>query len=864
SKVTVLPGICVSDKKKAKTFDQPSPPIQEEPEPVISVLQGDEIQALAIKVEDLEKLHTSQCSQAAKTPITKTFLIRKHRPEEVGKKTHLLVAYPADAEESKKPLTYSGPGGQFAGSCEQILPHSILGSLQDFKKEALARGDVQVAELIDDSHLDVTMAALEKYREKQGGGKRKKFYWTPPSQHKALQNWHHNMALRKKQQKSLCMVLQKPADELLMNLSDDFRRVQEERSLIDRCLPALHPGKVRSEFWNQSTYIGDELTGLTLTLTQKECGYPEPVTHIGKPQTIRMETGSQPPKEPPFRLTWDKSLFLKHRRQELRSLLEELDFNQPDLDGLEVIGKGEPFTSVSAQPFPPSEKDKETVTVSVLGRDPLEDYPDVVPEPVFGPSLNFCGQPAQTVISEKVESYLAMSNDGTAAIWYDWRRLPQKVTFEETKMKGMPHFYFNTRPGVILPGETRHFSFFFKSEKAGIFSESWEFGTCPELLGGALLKVSLWGIAVYQDKLAALAKREMALIVEENLKELLDRIRTPEQIPSPVNTYLTEEDLFHRKNPGVRLLHYRHQVVKDLQALWRQSTSVPPPSEEDEISRQKSAMQELSSQKEISGYQSSLEVTRRTSVVEELIRQPAPVEDEELNQSDWNFSFKDFKQVLTPLEDQREAALAQLNKAALELCMEEKPAQSDLLYQMCLQLWREAIDGLVSHALMLRSLLGMPEKDPYVEIVPGETGTLVSYGVPPCSGEDLIPFLYKELPFFICSLLCHLGACDSSFDFSFCEQERPNSRKSKGDKRLKTSSFVREAKELISPMDIVDSEHALPRQEQVDPTVLEKYHEKLYVGVSLARPLTRSLSLSISFFGHVSLVAFILYHPLCL
>lgn len=51
---------------------------------------------------------------------------------------------------------------------------------------------------------------------------------------------------------------------------------------------------------------------------------------------------------------------------------------------------------------------------------------------------------------------------------------------------------------------------------------------------------------------ADLAKREMALIVEENLKELLDRIRTPEQIPSPVNTYLTEEDLFHRKNPGVR------------------------------------------------------------------------------------------------------------------------------------------------------------------------------------------------------------------------------------------------------------------------------------------------------------------------
>lgn len=56
--------------------------------------------------------------------------------------------------------------------------------------------------------------------------------------------------------------------------------------------------------------------------------------------------------------------------------------------------------------------------------------------------------------------------------------------------------------GVILPGETRSFSFTFKSERAGIFSEPWEFRTHPLLLGGALLQVTLWGIAVYEDKLA--------------------------------------------------------------------------------------------------------------------------------------------------------------------------------------------------------------------------------------------------------------------------------------------------------------------------------------------------------------------------
>jgi hypothetical protein len=35
-----------------------------------------------------------------------------------------------------------------------------------------------------------------------------------------------------------------------------------------------------------------------------------------------------------------------------------------------------------------------------------------------------------------------------------------------------------------------------------------------------------------------------------------------------------------------------------------------------------------------------------------------------------------------PEELQREDALIQLNKAAMELCQEQKPLQSDLLYQM--------------------------------------------------------------------------------------------------------------------------------------------------------------------------------------
>ncbi|XP_048673904.1 MYCBP-associated protein isoform X2 [Caretta caretta] len=862
------------DKKRVKTFEQPSPPVQEEPEPVSSVLQGDEIQALAIKVEDLEKLHTPRLPQEReKTPITRKFLIRRHKPQEAGKKAQLLVAYPAVTDASKRPLSYSGPEEPFVGNCEQILPHSILGSLQEFKREALARGNAELAELIADSDLDGTVAALEKYREKHGEGKKRKSLWAPPSQHRALQNWHHNVALRKKQQRVLSKFLRKPENELLMNLSEDYRRVQEERYLIDRSLSALHYGKgyhVGSEFWSQPECIGDELTGLVMTLTQRERGYPEPVTHVGKPQSVRTEMGSRSAKESPFRLTWDKSLFLKYRRQELKSILEELDFNHPDLDGLEVIGKGQPFTSVSALYFPLCQENKEGTTEERESLDPLEDYPDVVPEPVLGPSLQFCGEPARWINSttshrdeigiaarvtfevlagEKAESCLTVSNDGTAAIWYDWRRQAQSVTFEETKEKGMPYFYFNTRPGVILPGETRNFSFFFKSGKAGIFSESWEFGTHPILLGGAVLQVSLWGIALYEDMLAGLrdeleselAAREVAVIVKENLKELLDRIRTPERVPSPVDAYITEEELFHRKNPE---LHYQHQVVKELHKLWRQNMNFPSTSEEEEIWRQKSVVQPVSGHKSIVqeiwcrksaidiACQKSVtgEIPRQKSIAEEILSQMINVEEEEVSLQEWNLSFADFKQALQliPEEEKREAALTQLNKAALALCVEQRPTQSDLLYQTCFQLWREAVEGLVSRSLMLRSLLGMPEKDTSVESVPEEIVDLKQIVK---GGKEDRKALQKEEKKAAGGKEKEdkKGATKST---GKDREERSNSRKMKGkdEKRVRTPSFTREVKELTL-LDSVDSDQVESRQEQVDPIVLEKYREKLYVEV---------------------------------
>ena len=66
-----------------------------------------------------------------------------------------------------------------------------------------------------------------------------------------------------------------------------------------------------------------------------------------------------------------------------------------------------------------------------------------------------------------------------------------------TKLAGQTQrFYFDSKSGVILPGDTLNFPFIFKSSNAGIFTETWELMTKPTLCGGAPIRVTLRGNVV--------------------------------------------------------------------------------------------------------------------------------------------------------------------------------------------------------------------------------------------------------------------------------------------------------------------------------------------------------------------------------
>ncbi|XP_029783880.1 MYCBP-associated protein [Suricata suricatta] len=898
------------ERKRAKLPEQTTPPVQEEPEPVSSVLQGGDILALAIKKEDLKKQHIPRFIETQDRPVvTQKFFIRKLKPKDHKKVCH-FVAHPATPDAATKPLDYSGPGDSFQG-CDQILPHHILGTLQDFKRIAAAQGNTQLAELIHTPPCLVTLiSAKEEPKQKTPKEEKEKPHpWAPPPQHNFLRNWQRHLALRKKQQEALSERLQKPVGELLMHTGETYRQIQEERELIDRALPTQHDGKSCEEtsgFWSRLEYLGDEMTGLVITTTKAQRGLLEPITRIRKPRCIQEETGLPAQEDAWYRYTWDRSLFLIYRRKELQSLMAELDFSQQDIDGLEVVGRGQPFSTVTVEDYSLFNRSQESSSEDTVLSDLVVSYPDMAPMPVLGPSLLFCGKPAcwirgsnpgdkkpvgiavrltfETLEREKTSSELTVVNNGTVAIRYDWRRLSQLDSFQDLKRNRMQRFYFNNREGVILPGETKTFTFFFKSLNAGMFRECWEFGTHPTLLGGALLQVNLHAVSLTQDifreerKLLKdkLAAHEAVTVVESVLWELLSGILTPERARSPVDAYLTEEDLFYHRNPQLQL-HYQHQVVQNLHSMWRQYLAPPPKAEEagpraeelpisqawaaclekvsvnvepsalskrpvseSQVSQQESeafrdSRDALGSRKPGAGAPNS----QWKSIMEEILVEEnpdlgsakSPCELDGLPPSEWSLSLEDFrKAVMTlPEESQREDALIRLNRAALELCQEQRPLQSDFLHQMCLQLWRDVIDGLVSHSLWLRALLGLPEKETvYLELLEEQERKS-----PPVVAEvkATVGKFGKE---------DRKGAAQEKKQLGMREKEdrklaklsgkedRVNSKKpkAKDDKKLmKSSSRDRLTLEDTAPDGTTAS------QEPIDPLVMEKYTQRLHTEV---------------------------------
>ncbi|XP_026158941.1 MYCBP-associated protein isoform X2 [Mastacembelus armatus] len=444
-------------------------------------------------------------------------------------------AQPADDVKNSKnldpdsaPLAYTVLEGIRFDHKGMVLPHSILGNLEDFRSFLEANGETELVKRLPKSKSYPAPEAPESHQSevvKSGipSGNRN-------IQGNALQHWHTHMKQRRRQQDILSDLFNRPVENLLMNQANHYRKTQEQREFLSQVMPHIHYGygySVGSEFWSIPQHYGDEMSGIAATLTQTEQGKREPVTHVGQPSSILQESGILRAETlRPTSRTWDQSAYLQHQREELRKVLRDIDTKKPDINGLEVIGSGKPFASVAVccSPLLEKEEEKEQKEMNTENLDPLPQYGDVHSGALLIPALRFCGQLAtwtgnstfqqgevginatilfEAATEEGASSHLELHNNGSTAIFYRWQQVNVPRTFPKLQSKKKrPYFNFNSPSGVILPGDTQQVELIFKSEDSGIKTEIWKLNTHPVLLQGASMQVTLKAVAIYPDKTA--------------------------------------------------------------------------------------------------------------------------------------------------------------------------------------------------------------------------------------------------------------------------------------------------------------------------------------------------------------------------
>ncbi|XP_061535259.1 MYCBP-associated protein [Phycodurus eques] len=502
-------------------------------------------------------------------------------------------AHPATRRLGSQSLVHLGlslgsEGFQFDDS-GMLLPHSILGSLDGFRKYLETRGETELVRQIPNFRRDCPSQVLGKHLHEGVQNQRDAPFGQRNIQANALQHWDEYIKQRRRQQNILSERLHRPVENLLMNQDYSFKELQQQRELLRRVLPLIQSGyghRVGSEFWSLPQHYGNELSGIRATLTQTEQGKRKPVTIIGQPHSILQESGITCAEMlRPASQILDPNMGMQQRA--LQDVQQGLEINKKDLNKLVVIGSSKPVVKECHSNLleDGESMNKQCSEIKKENADLLANNNGGESNTLLIPTLRFAGQLAswtgnsscqqgkvgiittvifEALVGERVSSQLEISNVGSTALLFSWQHLPLPQHFSNLQSQSSsPHFYFNTSSGVIYPGETQQVEFIFKSARPGILTERWQLNTHPLLLQGASIQVTLKGVSHLQDKTARqrqfietkLEETARLEICRKIVYEVLRGIQTPERCNSPAEPYT---------------LHYLDQSEEDLNKLLQE------------------------------------------------------------------------------------------------------------------------------------------------------------------------------------------------------------------------------------------------------------------------------------------------------
>ncbi|XP_038127737.1 MYCBP-associated protein [Cyprinodon tularosa] len=429
-----------------------------------------------------------------------------------------------------------------------ILPHSILGSLDDFRSYLERKGETDLLKKIPKTLWDPTSEAPRPSRDTIGRGR---VLDQRSTQSNALQRWDEHMTYTRRKQEELSHSLNRPVETLLMNQAKHFRETQEQKEHLNRVMQFTHSGygyHQGSEFWSLPQHYSDELSGIRDTLTQTERGQKKPITYVGHPNSIQMEMGILSSEtERPASRSWAQSAYLEEKSHELRDILKDMDIRKPDFSELEVIGTRIPLSSLSEPQSLLLQKEEEKKKENEMTKEQLEtlaETDDVPFKALPGPALRIRDQLARWTGNQTF-------HEGEVGI-------STCVVFEsQTGQVVSTNLELQNEGSVILPSETQRVEFIFKSEEPGYWTELWQLNTHPLLLQGASIQVRLSGTAIHVEETADLRcfieKKLENAVVEKQLRsivqDIVEGVQTPKRPSSPAELYITEQQLFNNKNP---------------------------------------------------------------------------------------------------------------------------------------------------------------------------------------------------------------------------------------------------------------------------------------------------------------------------
>lgn len=359
--------------------------------------------------------------------------------------------------------------------------------------------------------------------------------------------------------KRLAQITGRDPSTLSMFSEDEFRRKNEERYIISQVVNSIATKDKGA--WSPLPKIGD------LYAQREKVSDFKNFELVRNPEEQENVPGARP-------TNWFHSKYYKKRVKQLRSFIDKIKPYEPEFEGLEVVGHTPEFmkhiqqTDFGQNPNE-SELNKPFDQADDLG---LEAEEEVAAE-VSTCRISFDSNRLFFTTSPGItqSKNVNVSNEGTCAIYYKWElsrdadlMLGQGASMTSLKTssddssqpvdafdwrisdsfsvprnmqpKTRSEFCFTQLSGSILPGKTITFSFTFKSDVSGCFSQKWIMRTTPSIDTDSQTKLSIAlrgccqveppDLSSFKTSIDnSLHESERSRCIEEIMSSIFDRVK---------------------------------------------------------------------------------------------------------------------------------------------------------------------------------------------------------------------------------------------------------------------------------------------------------------------------------------------------